>query len=151
MNNDELIITEKEAIADSSYTQSQAYDLLLESLAIEYRLDLKNLYHMEYVRAVANYILRWPNYCRRCNGWSGFHGTYDPSPPGVSLGSGYMEDFDPCPECYDKGICCRCGAVMFDPGIADGLDDDKCPKCGFDFTNGEGIPPFFDCPDDLEP
>ena len=81
------------------------------------------------------YVKQWPNYCRRCNGWGGFGSTYDPSPAGVSLGSGSMEDFDPCPDCGEKNLCSRCGwGVDFSNAI------ETCPHCGAKFMGAIGIP-----------
>jgi hypothetical protein len=91
-----------------------------------------------YEKEVAEYKKKWPNYCRSCGGWSGGFSNYDPSPAGVSLGSGYMTDFDPCPDCYEKGICARCGKQMFNP--EEGDDPESCPHCGFDFgVNDNGL------------
>lgn len=51
---------------------------------------------------------RWPNYCRECEGFGGRTYSYDPSPAGVSLSSGTMQDFDPCEACGEHDLCPRC-------------------------------------------
>jgi hypothetical protein len=56
----------------------------------------------EYEHKKSEYESRWPNYCRNCNGDGGFYSTYDPSPAGVSLGSGFMVDFDTCPSALTR-------------------------------------------------
>jgi hypothetical protein len=85
----------------------------------------------------AAYIKENPNYCKNCEGWGGFASTYDPSPPGVSLGSGSMQDWDACPECTDAGICPRCGAPY-------DIDLDTCLEC--DWTSmSPGLPPEGEC------
>ena len=61
------------------------------------------------------WVAQWPNHCKTCQGAGAQYSTYDPSPSGVSLGSGQMVDVDVCPDCAEKGICSRCGQVMFDP------------------------------------
>lgn len=77
------------------------------------------------------YLRAWPDHCRRCHGWGGFHSTYDPSPDsGLSPGS--MADFDTCPDCYDKGLCPRCLAPR-----TDDHDDAHCQACSWDeWTDG---------------
>lgn len=84
-----------------------------------------------YNKEVKEYKKKWPNYCRTCRGWSGEFYSYDPSPAGISLGSGYMTDFEPCPDCYENGKCARCGEQIFNP--EEGDDPEFCPHCGFDF------------------
>ena len=76
----------------------------------EFKHKAKCLEAMEEVaEAQAEYDRKWPKHCRECNGWGGFWFTFDPSPSGVSLGSGYMVDANPCEACVEKGICPRCG------------------------------------------
>lgn len=76
------------------------------------------------------YAQRWPNHCPDCEGWGGHLGSYDPSPAGVSLGSGSFTEFDPCESCYCKGACPRCGASMGD-GQELFDNDTPCLSCGF--------------------
>lgn len=74
------------------------------------------------------FALKWPNYCTTCNGLGGRIYFFDPSPAGVSLGAGWMEDFDPCPDCLEQGICPRCGAE------SDSFFEEACvcTSCGWD-------------------
>jgi len=59
--------------------------------------------------------LLWPRHCKHCLAWGGQTYRYDPSPPGISLCAGIMEDFDPCPECIERGICPRCAQPISGP------------------------------------
>jgi hypothetical protein len=74
--------------------------------------------------ARAAYAEQWPNYCRTCEGYGGFVSTYDPSPAGVSLSPGWMEDFDPC--------TCQTDGDWWEA---------KCPRCG--------VPWYLSLPDDF--
>jgi len=94
----------------------------------------------QHAHDVAEYFVAWPHHCKHCGGWGGAYGYYDPSPSGVSLGSGSMLDFDPCPHCVEEGICPRCGRELLD---SDGFD--VCEHCGFDFYYPEGEPPEPEC------
>lgn len=85
-------------------------------------------------KALAAYEAEWPNYCRHCHGTGGFIEKYDPSPPGVSLSPGYMEDGHPCPECTENDKCSRCG------GYCPDIENPICPHCGFDWGNAKGAP-----------
>ncbi len=84
------------------------------------------------------YRREWPAHCRYCGGWGGFEETFDPSPRGVSLGPGCLHDFDPCPECAEKGYCARCGLRCSTAELAEGA---PCPHCGFVAGRDEGVPP----------
>jgi len=81
-------------------------------------------------RARDGWIQKWPDYCKACNGWGGAGYSYDPSPAGVSLGSGMLEDFDTC-QCTDNGICARCAGAVDDDG--------SCPHCGAEVL-ADGMP-----------
>lgn len=67
---------------------------------------------------------------------------WDPSPAGVSLSAGTMEEFEPCPDCADKFRCPRCGERSFFETIDDvevGIDDfndAKCHNCGWTIEDG---------------
>ena len=84
---------------------------------------------------------KWPKYCTKCEGWGGFWYSFDPSPAGVSLSSGTLEDFDPCPDCYENGICPRCG----EPGFEGEEYGGPCQKCGWDFSIACGLPAEAEC------
>jgi RecJ-like exonuclease len=55
--------------------------------------------------------------CSRCEGQGGITYRHDPSPAGVGLRSGTLEDWDECPQCGGMG--------MVEPFI-------PCPFCGGD-------------------
>ncbi|MEK6860492.1 MAG: hypothetical protein AABY07_00845 [Nanoarchaeota archaeon] len=89
------------------------------------------------------YLKRYPNYCRKCNGEGGESFSYDPSPAGVSLSPGFMIEFEPCDTCTEKGICARCGYIY--PEVLDDdnyyqIDDEKCPVCQFEAGKTYPIP-----------
>lgn len=87
-----------------------------------------------YDEGLKKYEDKWPNYCKHCDGWGGFWSQYDPSPPGISLGAGYIMDFDTCEHCTDKGICPRCGKKDTTNALMDMTYEDleyKCPHCGW--------------------
>jgi len=97
--------------------------------------------------AIAAYFADWPDHCKRCGGWGGFHSTCDPSPAGVTLGHGTMEDFDTCPDCTEKGLCTRCmvGRLIFVDDPAGG-ETGLCRICGAtDLTPGCPEPPECYC------
>lgn len=80
----------------------------------------------------------FPNYCQKCKGWGGFACSYDPSPSGVSLGSGQMFDVDPCEDCEggDPAFCALCRAP---------LDDQFERTCGHKGIDGKPEPPECIC------
>jgi hypothetical protein len=82
----------------------------------------------QYEKEKAEFERMFPNYCRACGGWGGHSYRYDPSPAGVSLSRGYMEDWDPCAECVEKGKCPHCAGEIVDRS---GDGDWACPKCGW--------------------
>lgn len=83
----------------------------------------------EYQESMAKWKEQWPNYCRNCNSQGGLCYQFDPSPAGVSLGSGYMMGCDPCSECTENGRCARCGKEY------DNFNGEDCPHC--EWTNGD--------------
>ena len=93
----------------------------------------------------ARYAGRWPRYCRTCNGEGFIWYTYDPSPAGVSLAPGSMEDCDPCPDCVEKGICPRCGEQVWTEEAWDDTEPVVCPLCGWDETKPDSLPPEGEC------
>lgn len=109
-------------------------------------------------QAVKDYKIKWPKYCTDCGGWGGAISYDDPSPAGIGLGAGSMQDFDPCDTCLGTGTCPQCGelsADMVDEGYYDRF---ICSSCGWDDgDNMDGMPdyavfpPECDCwEDDLE-
>jgi hypothetical protein len=65
----------------------------------------------KYKKELADFTTKYPDFCRKCDGMGYICYQYDPSPPGVSLSSGSMEDCEPCPECEgsDEPVCGLCG------------------------------------------
>lgn len=95
----------------------------------------------EYERKRSDYAALHPKHCRHCHGWGGFRSTYDPSPAGVSLSHGTMEDFDLCDECEgaDPPICAVCATPMVEN---EGLGEwERACKCPYD----RGEPPEPEC------
>ena len=104
--------------------------------------------HENWEDQVSQYKHDYPNYCKSCNGWGGNYSRYDPSPSGISLGSGYMLDYEPCEDCVEKGICPRCGKVSDNiiTALSDG-DCGVCEHCGWSMeeTHVDGIPDEPEC------
>ena len=86
-----------------------------------------------YTQLRAAYYFRWPHHCRACKGQGGTYSRYDPSASGISLGSGFMVDVDPCEECADG--CPRCGTALPEDWWS---DDEECPVCGWDWMRSYG-------------
>ncbi len=78
------------------------------------------------------WVILWPNHCRDCGGYGQFAESYDPSPDGVSLGSGYMTDYEPCAACTEKGICPRCGFL----GGLTPEGEGPCHNCFWTYEDG---------------
>lgn len=102
---------------------------------------LKQMEKAEILQEV--FIHQHPNHCPMCYGWGGTHSTYDPSPAGVSLGAGVMHDFDPCPYCYEKGLCPHC-REPFDEGWEE-WNEVQCGNCGWNEVHSDGMPPNPEC------
>jgi len=98
----------------------------------------------KYEEAVALYVARWPNYCRKCDGRGGTYYQYDPSPAGISLSPGYMTDFDPCPDCMEHGKCPRCGNIVWTDDDFDG-DPVTCHVCGWNEESPDAAPEPPEC------
>ena len=85
---------------------------------------------------------KWPDHCKKCHGYGGFYDYYDPSPAGICLASGRMVDFEPCQECYEKGLCPRCGK---DNNIGDAEEFGVCKFCGWDEKEPDGLMDQAEC------
>lgn len=91
---------------------------------------------------VIAYLVKWPYFCRTCKGWGGHVERWDPSPAGVSLSAGTLEEFEPCQDCADQFKCPRCGERSFFENIDDvevSIDDfhnAKCHNCGWTVKDG---------------
>jgi len=82
-----------------------------------------------FVDAIAragSYAIAHPRFCRECHGNGFLIDTYDPSPHGVSLGSGSLDAFETCHDCVDANKCPRCSAPL------DRLAE-RCTHCTWDF------------------
>ena len=77
--------------------------------------------------------------CSKCGGTGFVVYEDDPSPSGVSLSPGTMMFSDPCPECYEKDICPRCGRQLPEESAIDDENEeyDVCYGCGWDSKSGE--------------
>ena len=73
---------------------------------------------------------QWPKVCMKCGGLGGFEYMFKPAP-----GPGYLMDFEPCPECSDKGICPRCGTENYEEWVQDEV---PCPVCSWNWGENEG-------------
>ena len=106
-----------------------------------------NQYLIEYQAQMANFEQNFPDHCKQCGGWGGSYISYDPSPSGVSLGSGTMLDWEPCEACLMKGICPICGHRHNNPEWMN-HEGDKCQNCGWQIEAEFGVPqpPEYDPP-----
>lgn len=86
---------------------------------------------------------QWPLYCKTCNGSGGTWTSYDPSPSGISLSAGTMQDFEMCPACEQSGMewgddglliqaCPRCSLMM--PVES----QEPCPNCHWNWNKNPG-------------
>lgn len=102
----------------------------------------------EWEEQVAIYDNEWPDHCKACDGAGKFEDTYDPSPAGVSLGSGTITDVAICDECVQDFPmrCPRCGGTWV-YGDADNYDDivddivsneKPCSRCGWNWAKTPG-------------
>lgn len=91
---------------------------------------------------------QWPYYCTNCNGDGMFVDYYDPSPPGISLGSGYMTDIEMCEKCTNHGYCPRCGVLSWPIDDEDDeIPETPCPNCGWNWCKGkdDSVPYPYEC------
>lgn len=89
----------------------------------------------------AYFTVLHPNHCRVCNGNGGENVRYDPSAAGVGLSTGFMEEFEYCPECVGNGLCPRCGGILFYVE-----NKDVCQMCGYTTDDKIFNPPAqFEC------
>jgi len=72
----------------------------------------------QYAQVVTQFWRAYPQACRTCSGVGGFTSTYDPSPAGVSLGSGFLYDTEPCQDCegHELPTCALCGQICAEDG-----------------------------------
>lgn len=94
-------------------------------------------YKRDYDAAKAKY----PNACTNCGGAGVCYSTYDPSPAGVSLGSGTMTDCDICDTCVGNDKCPVCGKEGLTFHETKTEDYCTCPHCGWDERKTEVLFP----------
>lgn len=86
------------------------------------------LAYEHYQKELADWLSRWGyTYCQECKSYGVLTDTYDPSPAGVGLSSGWMESEEPC----------SCTSLDND------REQPRCPRCGTDWEisyDGEGDP-----------
>ena len=96
----------------------------MTQIAERSRSDQTDVRHSEACRTdrarLAAWEARWPAACRACDAAGVITLRYDPSPAGVSLGSGWMEDSEACRCTSERNVCPRCakpwpGPLMYQP------------------------------------
>lgn len=95
----------------------------------------------------AEWIARWPNYCRRCEGW-GMLG------PEFALGRHWPEGVsESCKSCLNDDKCPRCAAQPLKELETDErckidgspLVTFECTACGWTYLKPDGCPPEPEC------
>lgn len=104
-------------------------DALDEDYGLEEHRKAVEAWQVKYDEAVAKY----PDACGDCGGVGLLISTYDPSPAGVSLGSGWVHDVDLCPNCLEDGKCPHCAQKTIEEYEGDdGCYHYRCTACGWD-------------------
>jgi hypothetical protein len=105
-------------------------------------------------RLRAAWASAWPDHCRHCEGQGQFESYFDPSPVGLSLGSGYYLDVEPCEQCTAVGKCARCGQQTWTTEDLEQLElandtsvMSPCSFCGWNWDRGkdDSMPPYEEC------
>jgi hypothetical protein len=89
--------------------------------------------------ARAEWAKLWPNHCKTCEGAGGASVRGDSVPYGSTYVS-LPDEFEPCPDCAEKGLCSRCGQ----PGLTSEERGDRStgdPPCGFCGWDGKDMMP----------
>jgi len=95
--------------------------------------------------ALNAYLAKWGRtYCKACKGRGQFTSSFNPSAAGVSLGTGYMTDKEPCEECTEQGNCPRCGSGDGLTNNIVSVGEGPCLDCGWDYNDG-GLPVEPEC------
>lgn len=134
-----LVINHMGYIGDSTRKEiAYAYSLGKRIRYMEFHTKNCMEYTYQSWQEIAAYAKQWPRYCRKCNGQGQFEDRYDPSPAGVSLGSGFYTDYEPCDSCTGKLLCARCG----EEGL-NGEGEGPCSYCGWNY--GDYAPGIYEC------
>lgn len=105
------------------------------------------LAYEHYQKELADWLAKWEaTYCRECNARGEWTDTFDPSPAGVGLSAGWMEDGGPCASCtlcdadHPNPLCPRCmspWSVIYDdnddPICLLAAQELPCPRCGWNW------------------
>ncbi len=95
--------------------------------------------------ALHEYVTKWPQHCKSCDGW-GYHWyEYDPSPAGIALSHGTMTDCDPCADCIEQGKCPRCGKEVWTEDDFNPDDPVVCLECGWKEDDPDVAPEQPEC------
>ena len=88
------------------------------------------------------YAQKWPNYCRTCEG----HGLVWSCENLAPHGGGHWGHWSqgPCVECYEVGICPRCGH-QHSPEWVESSEAQPCEECGWQEQKSPGLPPLYEC------
>lgn len=95
----------------------------------------------KYKALQAEFILKYPNYCRHCNARGGYT-YYDAVPWGSDTAQ--MPSYEYCEYCLGIGLCPRCSQSL----SAVGQFEEKylpCYDCGWDETHFQDSLPEYEC------
>ena len=106
-------------------------------------------YNNRRLLAILEFAEEWPNYCRMCGATGEVCYSFDPSPAGVALSPGSMQDCDPCEgkenrPCAEQGFCPRCASNIADP-YAEDEEHTYCQTCGWEWHKTDSAPPAPEC------
>jgi hypothetical protein len=90
---------------------------------------------LQTVKSRIEYIEKWPNFCRHCDGYGYYVDSFTVDESGY-----HLDQYWPCEYCLGKAICPRCG--RFHMGHESGQYF-VCPNCGWDESaQFDGLPEF---------
>lgn len=81
-----------------------------------------------YQKARQEFEQKWPKFCRFCYAQGGHGGQENVGERNYPI---YQPYWDPCPACYERGVCPRCGSESFIEEMFVEDDSPKCPNCGW--------------------
>ena len=87
---------------------------------------------VKYEADLAEWVAKYPNYCRHCGGTGSVMVTENCAPYGES--SDWLYTFEVICDCVIEGRCPRCGSTLPEPkpDAEPGLE--RCSVCGWDAT-----------------